>query len=176
MQLAENTDYVISFAYAKDRSGSSGDDCLKVYRYGTSVDGPKYPTLSLGTLKTYQAWLYLKDIEALKMEDDSGGGSGGTEPPVQASDLPQGWAMWQISGGVFRYSKGLPRKDSDGYYDSYVLYTNINVDDLSQYHTEYSVVLGESEGSASKYIIQVKGTPITLIASKIQTSDDKKGK
>lgn len=144
--------------------------------------GPVYPSLSLGMLKTYQSWLYLKDIEAVKIADASGDNTGGeespvqNEPPVKASDLPQGWAMWQISGGVFRYSKGLPGKDSDGYYDSYVLYTNINVDDLSQYQTEDSVVLGESEGSASKYIIQTKGTPITLIASKIQTSDDKKGK
>lgn len=182
MQLAENTDYVISFAYAKDGSGSSGDDCLSIYKYGTSAYEPKYPTLSLGTLKTYQSWIYLKDIEAVKIVDASGGNTGGEEPPVQneppvkASDLPQGWAMWQISGGVFRYSKGLPGKDSDGYYDSYVLYTNINVDDLSQYQTEDSVVLGESEGLTSKYIIQAKGTPITLIASKIQTSDDKKGK
>ena len=70
MQLAENTDYVISFAYAKDRSGAQGDDCLKIYRYGTNADEPKYPTLSLGTLKTYQSWLYLKDIEALKIENE----------------------------------------------------------------------------------------------------------
>lgn len=142
-----------------------------------------YPSLSLGILKTYQSWLNLKDIEALKIESQDSGESGGNtggeeplpqEPPVQASALPQGWAMWQISGGVFRYSKGLPGKDSDGYYDSYVLYTNINVDDQSQYQTEDSVVLGESEGSASKYIIQAKGTPITLIASNIKTSSDKK--
>ena len=70
MQLAENTDYVISFAYAKDSSSSSGDDCLKVYRYGTRTDEPKYPTLSLGTLKIYQSWLYLKDIKALKIENE----------------------------------------------------------------------------------------------------------
>ena len=144
--------------------------------------GPVYPSLSIGTLKTYQSWLYLKDIEAVKIVDASGGNTGGEEPPVQneppvkASDLPQGWAMWQISGGVFRYSNGLPKKDSDGYYDSYALYTNINVDDLSQYQTEDSVILGESIGSSSKYIIQVKETPITHIASNIQTSDDKKGK
>ena len=129
-----------------------------------------YPSLSIGTLKTYQSWLYLKNIEAVKIADTSGGDTSEEQPPVQ------GWAMWKISGGAFRYSNGLPKKDSDGYYDSYVLYTNINVDDLSQYQTEDSVVLGESEGSASKYIIQAKGTPITLIASKIQTSDDKKGK
>lgn len=140
------------------------------------TDRQTYPSLSIGTLKTYQSWIYLKDIEAVKIADASGGDASGGEPPVQASALPQGWAMWQISSGVFRYSKGLPKKDSDGYYDSYALYTNINVDDLSQYQTEDSVVLGESEGSASKYIIQAKGTPITLIASKIQTSDDKKGK
>lgn len=138
--------------------------------------GPVYPSLSIGTLKTYQSWLYLKNIEAVKIADTSGGDTSEEQPPVQAGDLPQGWAMWKISGGAFRYSNGLPKKDSDGYYDSYVLYTNINVDDLSQYQTEDSVVLGESEGSASKYIIQAKGTPITLIASKIQTSDDKKGK
>ena len=144
--------------------------------------GPVYPSLSLGMLKTYQSWLYLKDIEAVKIVDASGGNTGGEEPPVQneppiqASDLPQGWAMWKISGDAFRYSNGLPKKDSDGYYDSYALYTNINVDDLSQYQTEDSVILGESIGSSSKYIIQVKGTPITLIASNIQTSDDKKGK
>lgn len=135
--------------------------------------GPVYPSLSLGTLKTYQSWLNLKDIEALKIESQDSGGSGGNtggeeplpqEPPVQASALPKGWAMWQISSGVFRYSKGLPKKDSDGYYDSYALYTNINVDDLSQYQTDDSVILGESIGSSSKYIIQTKETPITLIA------------
>lgn len=170
-----NTKIIVNGAVWFDGAGDTGfinTDCLR----DEIIEGPVYPSLSIGTLKTYQSWLYLKDIEALKMEDDSGGGSGGTEPPIQASDLPNGWAMWEISSGVFRYSKGIPRKDSDGYYDSYVLYTNINVDDPLQYQTEDSVVLGESAGSASKYIIQVKGTPITLIASKIQTSDDKKGK
>lgn len=70
MQLAENTNYVISFAYAKDRSGSSGYDCLNIYKYGTRDDEPKYPTHSLGTLKIYQSWLYLKDIKALKIENE----------------------------------------------------------------------------------------------------------
>ena len=64
MKLAENTDYVISFAYAKDTSGAKGDDCLKIYKYGTSDDGPKYPMLSLGVLKTHQSWTVLKDVEA----------------------------------------------------------------------------------------------------------------
>lgn len=64
MELDENTDYVISFAYAKDSSSSNGDDCLKVYKYGTSTGEPKYPMLSLGALKTYQSWTVLKDIEA----------------------------------------------------------------------------------------------------------------
>lgn len=32
--------------------------------------GPVYPSLSLGTLKTYQSWIYLKDIEALKIENE----------------------------------------------------------------------------------------------------------
>lgn len=64
MKLAENTDYVVSFAYAKDTSGANGDDCLKIYKYGTSTDEPKYPMLSLGALKTHQSWTVLKDVEA----------------------------------------------------------------------------------------------------------------
>lgn len=170
-----NTRIIVNGAVWFDGAGDTGfinTDCIR----NEITEGPVYPSLSIGTLKTYQSWLYLKNIEAVKIADTSGGDTSEEQPPVQAGDLPQGWAMWKISGGAFRYSNGLPKKDSDGYYDSYVLYTNINVDDLSQYQTEDSVVLGESEGSASKYIIQVKGTPITLIASKIQTSDDKKGK
>ena len=170
-----NTKIIVNGAVWFEGAGDTGfinTDCLR----DEIIEGPVYPSLSLGRLKTYQSWLYLKDIEAVKIADASGDDTSEEEPPVQASALPQGWAMWQIRDGVFRYSKGLPGKDSDGYYDSYALYTNINVDDLSQYQTEDSVVLGESEGSASKYIIQAKGTPITLIASKIQTSDDKKGK
>lgn len=170
-----NTKIIVNGAVWFDGAGDTGfinTDCIR----NEITEGPVYPSLSLGTLKTYQSWLYLKDIEAVKIADTSGGDTSEEQPPVQAGDLPQGWAMWKISGGAFRYSNGLPKKDSDGYYDSYVLYTNINVDDLSQYQTEDSVILGESIGSSSKYIIQVKGTPITLIASKIQTSDDKKGK
>ena len=34
------------------------------------TDRQIYPSLSLGTLKTYQSWLYLKDIEALKIESE----------------------------------------------------------------------------------------------------------
>lgn len=64
MKLAENTDYVVSFAYAKDTSGAKGEDCLKIYKYGTSSDEPKYPMLSLGALKTHQSWTVLKDVEA----------------------------------------------------------------------------------------------------------------
>lgn len=170
-----NTKIIVNGAVWFDGAGDTGfinTDCIR----NEITEGPVYPSLSIGTLKTYQSWLYLKNIEAVKIADTSGGDTSEEQSPVQAGDLPQGWAMWKISGGAVRYSNGLPKKDSDGYYDSYVLYTNINVDDLSQYQTEDSVVLGESEGSASKYIIQAKGTPITLIASKIQTSDDKKGK
>lgn len=31
--------------------------------------GQKYPTISTGTLKVYQSWIYVKDVEALKLED-----------------------------------------------------------------------------------------------------------
>ena len=65
MQLEENTDYVVNFAYAKDSSSFSGNDCIKIYKYGTSISEPKYPMLSLGKLKTYQSWQYLKDIRAV---------------------------------------------------------------------------------------------------------------
>lgn len=46
--------------------------------------GPVYPSLSLGMLKAYQSWLYLKDIEAVKIADASGGEE--QKPPIQASD------------------------------------------------------------------------------------------
>ena len=155
----------------------TNNNCVK----STFKEGPVLPTIKTGTLKTYQSWLYLKDIEAVKIADDSGGDSGDAEEPkldddgapVLAKDLPDGWAMWQIRKGVFRYSNGLPGKDSDGYYDNYALFTNINVEDPAYYPTDDAVVLGESMGSSSKYVLQSNGNPITLIASKIQTSDKK---
>ena len=119
MQLAENTDYVISFAYAKDGSGANGDDCLSIYKYGTNVDEPKYPTLSLGTLKTYQSWLYLKDIEAVKVEDTTTDDEyQEAEYPIdqefvktQASALPSGYSIWTSivnSTRIYFYVRGNP--------------------------------------------------------------------
>lgn len=35
----------------------------------TFTEGPEIPKITTGKLKTYQSWLYLKDIEALKIED-----------------------------------------------------------------------------------------------------------
>lgn len=46
-----------------------------------------YPSLSLGTLKTYQSWLNLKDIEALKIE--------GTKPDDYEGGKPQGSDAYQ---------------------------------------------------------------------------------
>ena len=93
--------------------------------------GPVYPSLSIGTLKTYQSWLYLKDIEALKIESqDSGGGtSTPDEPvyddegaPVQAKALPDGWSMWKVvtsnpddtGTNWFRYSPFMPKTLPNG--------------------------------------------------------------
>ena len=76
-----NTKIIINgttwFDGAED-TGFTNTDCTK----NTIIDGPKYPVLSLGTLKTYQSWLYLKDIEALKIS--------GTESDDQEGDKPQG--------------------------------------------------------------------------------------
>lgn len=46
-----------------------------------------YPSLSLGILKTYQSWLCLKDIEALKIES--------TKPDDQEGGKPQGKDAYQ---------------------------------------------------------------------------------
>lgn len=157
-------------------TGFTNTDCTKK----TITTGPLYPVLSLGTLKTYQSWLYLKDIEAVKVEDspETPGTEEGdydtSKAPVQAKALPDGWAMWALSNAVFRYSMGLPYKDYDGYYHSYSLYTNVDKDDPQKYSTEDSVVLGEELNINSDYVIQGTGTPIVLITSKVQTSTDKK--
>lgn len=143
------------------------------------TDRQTYPSLSIGTLKTYQSWIYLKDIEAEKVEDSTetpgteDGDYDTSKAPVDAKALPDGWAMWALSKAVFRYSNGLPYKDSDGYYHSFVLYTNIDKDDPQKYSTEDSVVLGEELNINSDYVIQGTGTPIVLIDSKVQTSTDK---
>lgn len=149
-------------------TGFTNTDCTK----RTITTGPKYPVLSLGTLKTYQSWLYLKDITAEKVEDSTSGGESEEEkPPVDAAALPNGWAMWQISKGVFRYTTGLPYKDADGYYHSYSLFTNIDVDNPNKYATEDNVVLGEQLGiSEYTYVIEASGNPITLLdSSKLDT-------
>lgn len=95
--------------------------------------GPVYPSLSLGMLKTYQSWLYLKDIEALKIESQGSGGGTSTpdEPvydddgaPVRAKDLPDGWAMWKIISSEpdytgtlwYRYTPAVPYMDSSNTY------------------------------------------------------------
>ena len=95
------------------------------------TDRKTYPSLSIGTLKTYQSWIYLKDIEALKIESqDSGGGtSTPDEPvyddegaPVQAKALPDGWSMWKVvtsnpddtGTNWFRYSPFMPKTLPNG--------------------------------------------------------------
>lgn len=69
MNLEADTDYIVSFAYAKDSSGSSGDDCIKISEFYTSATSGKYPEIKSGILKLNQSWLYLKDIKAVKIED-----------------------------------------------------------------------------------------------------------
>nr|DAQ90549.1 MAG TPA: hypothetical protein [Caudoviricetes sp.] len=81
--------------------------------------GPVYPSLSIGTLKTYQSWLYLKDIEALKVEnittDDE---YQEVKYPIdqefvktQASALPSDWSIWTSivnSTRIYFYVRGNP--------------------------------------------------------------------
>jgi len=128
-----NTKIIVNGDTWFDGAGDTGftnTDCTK----NTIVDGPKYPVLSLGTLKTYQSWLYLKDIEALKIESEEPGGS--EEPdtptyddegaPVAAKDLPDGWAMWKIISSEqdytgtlwYRYTLSVPYFDSNNTYHS----------------------------------------------------------
>lgn len=64
-----NTKIIINGAVWFDGAGDTGfinTDCLR----DEIIEGPVYPSLSLGMLKTYQSWLYLKDIEALKIENE----------------------------------------------------------------------------------------------------------
>ena len=81
--------------------------------------GPVYPSLSLGTLKTYQSWLYLKDIEAVKVEDATTDDEyQEVEYPIdqefvktQASALPSGYSIWTSivnSTRIYFYVRGNP--------------------------------------------------------------------
>lgn len=81
--------------------------------------GPVYPSLSIGTLKTYQSWLYLKDIEALKVEDTTTDDEyQEVEYPIdqefvktQASALPSGYSIWTSivnSTRIYFYVRGNP--------------------------------------------------------------------
>lgn len=81
--------------------------------------GPVYPSLSIGTLKTYQSWLYLKDIEAVKVEDTTTDDEyQEVEYPIdqefvktQASALPSGYSIWTSivnSTRIYFYVRGNP--------------------------------------------------------------------
>ena len=116
-----NTKIIINGAVWFDGVGDTGfinTDCLR----DEIIEGPVYPSLSLGTLKTYQSWLYLKDIEALKIADDSGPSYDDEGAPVQAKDLPDGWSMGKVVNANpddtgtnwFRYSPVMPKTLPNG--------------------------------------------------------------
>lgn len=78
-----NTKIIVNGAVWFDGAGDTGfinTDCIR----NEIVEGPIYPSLSIGILKTYQSWIYLKDIEAVKIADASGGEE--QKPPLQAND------------------------------------------------------------------------------------------
>ena len=78
-----NTRIIVNGETWFDGAGDTGftnTDCTR----NEIIEGPVYPSLSLGTLKTYQSWIYLKDIEAVKIADASGGEE--QKPPLQAKD------------------------------------------------------------------------------------------
>lgn len=78
-----NTKIIVNGAVWFDGAGDTGfinTDCLR----DEIIEGPVYPSLSIGALKTYQSWIYLKDIEAVKIVDASGGEE--QKPPLQAND------------------------------------------------------------------------------------------
>lgn len=81
-----NTKIIVNGETWFDGAGDTGfinTDCIR----NEITEGPVYPSLSIGTLNTYQSWLYLKDIEALKIE--------GTKPDDQEGDKPQGSDSYQ---------------------------------------------------------------------------------
>lgn len=81
-----NTKIIVNGETWFDGAGDTGftnTDCTR----NEIVEGPVYPSLSLGILKTYKSWLCLKDIEALKIES--------TKPDDQEGGKPQGSDAYQ---------------------------------------------------------------------------------
>lgn len=138
-------------------TGFTNTDCTK----RTITTGPKYPVLSLGTLKTYQSWLYLKDIEAVKIESED------EDAIVKADDLPSGTCMWKI----IRDDDPLDNYLNCGYYfnnfrytigsfsdnNTFVSWTNPNTEgfvDLDKgILNDGQITLGELFDSPYKYIL-----------------------
>lgn len=63
--LTGGTTYVVSFCYAKDGSGSGGDDALKISEFFTGTSTEPYPTITTGQLDVKNNWLKLKNINAV---------------------------------------------------------------------------------------------------------------
>lgn len=115
-----NTKIIVNGETWFDGAGDTGfinTDCLR----DEIVEGPVYPSLSLGILKTYQSWLYLKDIEALKVENTTTDDEYQEEKyPIdqefvktQASALPSGYSIWTSivnSTRIYFYVRGNPGK------------------------------------------------------------------
>lgn len=63
--LISGTQYVVSFCYAKDGSGSSGSDALMIQSFFTGTGSEPYPTLSAGVLIVRQDWSKLNNFKAV---------------------------------------------------------------------------------------------------------------
>lgn len=115
-----NTKIIVNGAVWFDGAGDTGfinTDCLR----DEIIEGPVYPSLSIGTLKAYQSWLYLKDIEALKVENTTTDDEYQEEKyPIdqefvktQALALPSGYSIWTSivnSTRIYFYVRGNPGK------------------------------------------------------------------
>lgn len=113
-----NTKIIVNGAVWFDGAGDTrfiNTDCIR----NEITEGPVYPSLSLGTLKTYQSWLNLKDIEAVKVEDTATDDEyQEVEYPIdqefvktQASALPSGYSIWTSianSTRIYFYVSGNP--------------------------------------------------------------------
>lgn len=64
LDLQANTEYVASFIYVKDGSGSRGDDKLKIHQYATTLDATPYPTITVGQLAVQTDWTKVKAVRA----------------------------------------------------------------------------------------------------------------
>lgn len=99
--LTGGTTYVVSFCYAKDGSGSSGDDALKISEFFTGTSAEPYPAITTGQLDVKNNWLKVKNVNAILVgvtpDPDPEPGPG--PDPEPGPDTPKEWYPSTGTGG-----------------------------------------------------------------------------